>query len=153
MKVIENGQPHWWLLIQSQTQFQTRVLLPLAAKMGIKNQEQYQERADEVQNAIEELTLYDAYTNQGYKYDDSLDSQKPVRGVIAMANSGPNTNGSQFFINVVETPHLTGKHTVFGKVISGMDIVDKISEVPRDAQDKPSTDVIIESVRTVPAEE
>jgi peptidyl-prolyl cis-trans isomerase A (cyclophilin A) len=85
----------------------------------------------------------------GYKFEDetkgsSYSFAKP--GQLAMANSGPNTNGSQFFITVAGTPWLTGNHTIFGEVIEGQDIVDKISEVDRDRSDKPRTPVILESV-------
>lgn len=83
----------------------------------------------------------------GYTFQDEINDEKMVRGVIAMANAGPNTNGSQFFIVTAEqTPWLDGKHTVFGRVVKGMDIVDKISMVGVNEQDQPVSDVIIEQV-------
>jgi peptidyl-prolyl cis-trans isomerase A (cyclophilin A) len=85
----------------------------------------------------------------GYRFEDETKGSahkfdKP--GKLAMANSGPNTNGSQFFITVAPTDWLTGKHTIFGEVVEGQDIVTKISLVPRGAQDKPHKPVVLESV-------
>src|SRR5215213_3348339 len=83
----------------------------------------------------------------GYEFEDEINDHKVVRGALAMANAGPNTNGSQFFIVTAgETPWLDGKHTVFGRVTSGMDVVDAISDAYRDARDKPREDVVIERV-------
>ena len=83
----------------------------------------------------------------GYTFEDEFNDRKVERGALAMANAGPNTNGSQFFIVTTESaPWLDGKHTVFGRVTGGMDVADTISEVPRDARDKPEDDVVIESV-------
>jgi cyclophilin family peptidyl-prolyl cis-trans isomerase len=83
----------------------------------------------------------------GYSFEDEFNEHKVERGALAMANAGPNTNGSQFFIVTTDAaPWLDGKHTVFGRVMSGMDVADKISELPRDARDKPQDDVVIESV-------
>ena len=143
----EGGAPHPWLLIRDQASFQRTVLGPVLQKLGISSQEQFQEKLEEIQNTVNALSVLDVYANQGYVFDDKLPAKKPNRGVIAMANSGPNTNGSQFFINVVDTPHLTGKHTVFGKVLEGMDIADKISNLETDPSGKTSTPVTIESIR------
>jgi peptidyl-prolyl cis-trans isomerase B (cyclophilin B) len=83
----------------------------------------------------------------GYQFEDEFNDNKVVRGALAMANAGPNTNGSQFFIVTAEaTPWLDGKHTVFGRVTDGMDVVDEIENVDTDANDKPRNDVTIERV-------
>ena len=83
----------------------------------------------------------------GYKFDDEINDHKIVRGALAMANAGPNTNGSQFFIvTTPEAPWLDGKHTVFGRVVEGMDVVDKIEGAETDARDKPVDEVRIEGV-------
>ena len=83
----------------------------------------------------------------GYQFEDEFNDRKVERGALAMANSGPNTNGSQFFIVTAGAcPWLDGKHTVFGRVTSGMDVVDAISSVETGAGDRPQDDVRIESV-------
>src|SRR6266536_1434500 len=83
----------------------------------------------------------------GYQFEDEFNDRKVERGALAMANSGPNTNGSQFFIVTSEAcPWLDGKHTVFGRVTDGMDVVDQISAIETAAGDRPREDVRMESV-------
>lgn len=85
----------------------------------------------------------------GYEFEDETKGSphkfdRP--GKLAMANAGPNTNGSQFFITVAPTTWLTGKHTIFGEVVEGQDVVNKITTVPRNRQDRPMKDVTLKSV-------
>ncbi len=86
----------------------------------------------------------------GYQFEDETKGSPhkfDKAGKLAMANAGPNTNGSQFFITVAPTPWLTGNHTIFGEVVEGEDVVDKIANVPRNRQDKPNKDVQVKQVR------
>jgi cyclophilin family peptidyl-prolyl cis-trans isomerase len=83
----------------------------------------------------------------GYMFEDEFNDHPVVRGALAMANSGPNTNGSQFFIVTADAcPWLDGKHTVFGQVTNGMDVVDTISQVNTNSADRPDEDVVIERI-------
>jgi cyclophilin family peptidyl-prolyl cis-trans isomerase len=83
----------------------------------------------------------------GYTFEDEFNEHRVERGALAMANAGPNTNGSQFFIvTTASAPWLDGKHTVFGRVTNGMDVVNEISKVPTGPNDKPRDDVTIEKV-------
>ena len=85
----------------------------------------------------------------GYRFEDEVPPGGPSfdrPGLLAMANAGPGTNGSQFFVTVAPTPWLTGKHTIFGEVIDGMEVVTAISATPTGTQDRPLEDVVIERI-------
>jgi peptidyl-prolyl cis-trans isomerase B (cyclophilin B) len=88
----------------------------------------------------------------GYTFEDEINDHKVVRGALAMANAGPNTNGSQFFIVTIDAaPWLDGKHTVFGQVTAGMDAVDAIEALPTSPRDRPIEPPVIESIELDPA--
>lgn len=98
-------------------------------------------------NSKEDNKALWGFGTPGYKFEDEINNHKLVKGSLAMANSGPNTNGSQFFIVTAEsTPWLDGKHTCFGQVVSGMEIVDKIQNVNIDSADHPINDITIQSI-------
>ena len=82
----------------------------------------------------------------GYTFEDEFNQHKVERGALAMANAGPNTNGSQFFVTVAPTPWLNGKHTIFGIVTEGQDVADAISKVPA-IGDRPNVDVVLQDVK------
>lgn len=85
----------------------------------------------------------------GYRFEDETKGSPhgfTAKGKLAMANAGPNTNGSQFFITVAPTEWLTGRHTIFGEVVEGMEIVEKISRAARNGMDKPNKDIVVESL-------
>jgi cyclophilin family peptidyl-prolyl cis-trans isomerase len=139
--------PHRFLMIHNEEELHRNLLAPLFRKMNINSQEELDKRKGEFETRLESLTLMEAYENMGYVYSKNGSKHAPVRGSLAMANAGPNTNGSQFFINLVDTDWLAGKHTVFGKVVKGMDVVDRIGAVKVDAKYKPVRDVKIISIR------
>jgi cyclophilin family peptidyl-prolyl cis-trans isomerase len=151
IKVLtEQDQPHPWLRIRSQEDFNNIVLRPLFRAMGITTNDEVQARQQEISDRVHAMTLKDVYVNLGYKYNEKLKSHPPARGVLAMASVGPGANGSAFFITVVDAPLLAGKHTIFGEVVKGMEVADSIAAVPTDPKtNKPLEPVYILSIRTL----
>ncbi|MBI4835520.1 MAG: peptidylprolyl isomerase [Planctomycetes bacterium] len=149
IKVIDSktGNVDPRLMVRSQEEFLQLVAAPLVRRMGITSDEELKKREEEINKRISELTIKECYENMGYKYSDKFKSHEPVKGSLAMANAGPNTNGSQFFINMKDTPWLAGKHTVFGKVIKGIEVVEKAGETKVNQACKPETDIKIKSIR------
>jgi cyclophilin family peptidyl-prolyl cis-trans isomerase len=148
--VVQNGDLHPWCGANGRD-FGRLFILPALQARGINPQTTspaiVNAAVAEIIPTLPAMPIREFYEKVGYRYRDDLPaSHAPVRGSLAMANSGPNTNGSQFFINVGDTPHLRGKHTVFGRVVEGMAIVDAISQVPTGAQNRPSTPVTITAI-------
>ncbi|AXR68844.1 peptidylprolyl isomerase [Leptospira mayottensis] len=109
--------------------YQYQLQKAVASELQIKNNEEAESKRELIEKAFEDakkLSVLEILFRIGYKYNEVLKSHKALKGSLAMANAGPNTNGSQFFINQVDTPHLDGLHTVFGQLVSGADVVDKI---------------------------
>jgi len=148
----EDGFPNPVLGIQNQQDFQQRVLMPLYQSMGIASQAALDARVNDIDQRLRNMTVKQLFELLGYRYNDALLSRAPVRGVIAMANTGPDSNGSQFFITLADATWLTGKYTVFGRVRAGLEVIDAIGKVRVNADNRPLQDITILSVRRVNAE-
>ena len=128
LKVLDPfGKPHPWLNLQDNEDFQREVLLPLYRRLDIRTPEALEARQFAVHSSLQEMTLLQAYENQGYRYNDRLTSRPALRGSVAMTGSGPNTINAEFFITTIDAPWLAGKTTIIGQVVEGLDIVDRIN--------------------------
>ncbi len=122
-------------------------------KLNIKSQADLTGKMKEAEAMFKEeqgkwgnKTMEELFTARGVTYTPNLESESNTKGSLSMANAGPNTNGSQFFISVADNTYLDGKHTVFGRVIAGLDIAEQITKVERDQQDRPKTTVVMKKV-------
>lgn len=106
----------------------------------------FKERFPELFEKYKDKSIKELYEMQGYKYIPSVESVKNSKGTLAMANSGPDSNGSQFFINIADNPELDGKHTVFGQVVKGLKCIDRISSVKTDFLNNPSQIILIKDI-------
>jgi cyclophilin family peptidyl-prolyl cis-trans isomerase len=124
------------------------LLQPLYRRMGIDENDELRSRQFEVAAALRQMTLQQAYENLGYRYDPTLISRPIERGIMALANQGPNSNGPEFFIATSTAPWLDGRHTVIGRVVDGMDVVDRINRFAMDPLTDDRQSTLIFSIRS-----
>ena len=144
-----DGSFHEILGINEKIDFDSAILRPLYIKMSIETQADLVARQYEVLDRLSTMTLKEVYENLGYRYINDMPSHRVSRGTIALANSGPDQNGPEFFISLVDADYLTGMHTVIGQVVEGMDIADSIGNYPVDPLRFTRLSTVIYTVRRV----
>ena len=135
------------LNIQSKLGFHEAILTPLYSQRNITDIEAALSRQYQILETLQNLSVKSVYENQGYRYDDSLQSRPIERGTVALANSGPDSNGPEFFISLVAAEWLSGKYTVIGKVVEGQEVMDSIGNTAIDPDQFSSLSTLIYSVR------
>jgi peptidyl-prolyl cis-trans isomerase A (cyclophilin A) len=125
----EDGTFNALLNINDRTDFEDQILSPLYRRLNIDTEIDLLIRQTEVLQQLQQMTVKNVYENQGYRYRTANPSHAVTRGAVALANMGPDDNGPEFFISLIDADWLTGKHTVIGRVVEGMDVVDRIGAV------------------------
>lgn len=145
----EFGEFNSLLNISDQSNFRETLLEPILQHLRIGSDSELTNRQYEIYDFIANLTIKQAYELGGYTYNSDLTTRRITRSVVALANSGPNSNGPEFFIATNDLPWLNGKHTVIGKVVEGMETVDAISRTEIDPLDPSRFATLIYSFRAV----
>jgi len=135
------------LNIESKSDFFEQILIPLYETRNINDVDAALSRQNQTLDELQGLSVKSVYENQGFHYDASLNSRPIQRGTVALANSGPDSNGPEFFISLADAPTLTGKYTVIGKVIEGQQVMDRIGATAIDPEQFSSLSSLIYSVR------
>jgi len=149
MPLIDSeGRPHPWLGVRDAGDFRSKVLEPLYLSMGILSEDTLARRLAEVDTRLRSMSLKDFYEMQGWRYTRTH-TRPPVRGSFVMANRGPGTNGSQFFVPLTDLEWLAGKASVIGQVRGGLEVVDTIGRLPVDATQRPLEGVTVLLIRQV----
>ena len=143
------GELNSLLNIHDKNSFRQELLKPILNHLGINSESEMIERQYEIYDLIANLTLKQAYEIKGYKYTSNVTTRAITRSIVALANSGPNSNGPEFFIATSDLLWLNGKHTVIGKVLEGMDTVDAIGKTEIDPLDPSRFATLIYSLRSV----
>lgn len=144
------GAPDARLQIADEDDFYKKVVDPLLKAMGIDDERAFRAHEQKIDRRIRHMMLKEAYENLGYRYTKAHPTRPILRGVVAMANSGPNSNGSQFFIATRALPMLDGKHTPFAMVVEGMKVVDALTAVTATTAQRPDTPPKIVSIALEP---
>ena len=135
------------LNIESRSDFHEDILTPLYAQRNITDVEAAVNSQYQVLKALQNLSIKAVYENQGYRYDDSRTSRPIERGTVALANSGPDSNGPEFFISLTAAASLSGKYTVIGEVVEGQEVMDRIGNTAIEPDQFSSLSTLIYSVR------
>ena len=145
----EFGEFNSLLNISDQSNFRDALLEPILQHLRIGSDSELTNRQYEIYDFIANLTIKQAYELGGYTYNSDLTTRRITRSIVALANSGPNSNGPEFFIATSDLPWLNGKHTVIGKVVEGMETVDAINRTEIDPLDPSRFATLIYSFRAV----
>tara|TARA_B110000444_G_C18722494_1_gene539173 strand:+ start:202 stop:963 length:762 start_codon:yes stop_codon:yes gene_type:complete len=135
------------LNIESKSDLHEEILTPLYAQRNISSVDAALRGQHQILETLQGLSVKSVYENQGYRYDESLESRPIERGTVAMANSGPDSNGTEFFISLSEAAWLTGKYTVIGRIVEGQEVMDSIGSTAIDPDQFSSRSTLIYSVR------
>jgi cyclophilin family peptidyl-prolyl cis-trans isomerase len=144
-----NGVFNELLNIGNRIDFEELILKPLYQKMNIASELELQKKQYEVLEILENLSVKEVYENQGFNFTTDHPTRAISRGIVALANQGPDSSEAAFFITLGDSPWLTGKHTVIGQVIEGMEVVDAIGEQPIDPLRSSQLSTVIYSIRRV----
>ncbi len=128
--ILQAGEINPILNADSQQEFASRVLEPLYRQLGIESPEQLETEESAIIDALQSLTVMRLYEYEGYRYQNRYPTRAITRGVVALANDGPNRNGPEFFISLSDAPWLDGRYTVIGRVVEGMETADGIGDKP-----------------------
>jgi len=128
--ILQAGEINPILNTGSQQEFARRVLEPLYRQLGIDSQEQLEIEESTIIDALQSLTVMRLYEHEGYRYQERYPTRSITRGIVALANDGPNRNGPEFFITLSDAPWLDGRYTVVGRVVEGMETADNIGDKP-----------------------
>ena len=128
--ILQAGEINPILNTDSQQEFASRVLEPLYRQLGIDSPEQLETEESAIIDALQSLTVMRLYEYEGYRYQNRYPTRAITRGIVALANDGPNRNGPEFFISLSDAPWLDGRYTVIGRVVEGMETADRIGDKP-----------------------
>ena len=128
--ILQAGKINPILNTNSQEEFASRVLEPLYRQLGIDTPEQLETEESAIIDALQSLTVMRLYEYEGYRYQSRYPTRAITRGIVALANDGPNRNGPEFFISLIDAPWLDGRYTVIGRVVEGMETADNIGDKP-----------------------
>ena len=146
--ILDNGSINPVLPVSNRAEFEELVLVPLYRRMNLGSNEEVANNEHDIAERLRAMTVMQVYENLGYRFTEQFSTRPVSPGTVALANSGPNTNGPEFFINVSnDTQWLTGRYTVIGHVVEGMDVVNQINQTAIEARGLSTQGTVIYRVR------